>query len=111
MIGGFWWIGFKWIVMLAALPVVAAGNVIRKAAANRKEPFCIHCGYTLTGLPEQGICPECGSTYSRQLIQEYRRDPQWFIKRYKAQKQLPQREAPFNSGPVTSRRRRSRDGT
>lgn len=25
--------------------------------------FCGNCGYQLTGLPREGICPECGETY------------------------------------------------
>lgn len=110
LLGWFWWLGFKWLVMLAAVPVVLAGDVIRKAAAARKEPFCIHCGYTLTGLPAQGTCPECGSGYSPRLIAEYRRDPHWFVQRYKSRGQIPPPQAPFNAGPVTARRR-SKDGT
>ena len=29
----------------------------------RYEPICV-CGYDLTGLPEEGRCPECGGRYS-----------------------------------------------
>ncbi len=32
---------------------------------------CPECGYLLTGLPEQGICPECGSAYDPEMIVLY----------------------------------------
>lgn len=27
--------------------------------------FCGECGYDLQGLPQDGVCPECGSTYDK----------------------------------------------
>lgn len=27
------------------------------------EPHCDHCGVGLAGLPEDGVCPECGTNY------------------------------------------------
>jgi hypothetical protein len=32
---------------------------------------CPDCGYLLTGLPERGVCPECGSAYDEQMIVLY----------------------------------------
>jgi hypothetical protein len=38
---------------------------------------CPDCGYLLTGLPEQGICPECGFGYDREMIVLYGRRTAW----------------------------------
>jgi hypothetical protein len=53
---------------------------------------CPDCGYLLTGLPEQGICPECGVAYNPEMIVLYgwatrvrgnestaRRGPGWWV--------------------------------
>lgn len=34
---------------------------------------CPDCGYLLTGLPEQGVCPECGFAYNSDMIVLYGR--------------------------------------
>lgn len=86
-----------------------AGTSVRAVVRQRADPFCIHCGYDLIGLPDNHTCPECGRPYSLRLIDEYRRDPHWFIQRYKARGGMPTADIPFNAGP--SRRPRSRDGT
>ena len=51
-----------------------AGYGLRRAAQARREPFCIFCGYNLTGLPDHYRCPECGRPYTWQMIEEYRAD-------------------------------------
>jgi hypothetical protein len=33
--------------------------------------LCPQCGYSLHGLPDSGICPECGFEYSRDLVVVY----------------------------------------
>jgi hypothetical protein len=98
----------KLLVSMGAVALTLAGYVFRRAAKARREPFCIFCGYNLTGLPDNYRCPECGRPYTWRLIAEYRRDPQWFIERYRAQRRLPPADQPFAAGPV---RRRRRDGT
>jgi hypothetical protein len=104
-------VGFKLFVFVGAVAISLAGYVIRCAARARREPFCIHCGYNLTGLPDNYRCPECGRPYTWKLIAEYRRDPRWFIERYKAQQKLPTADSAFPAGPPASARRRRRDGT
>ena len=98
----------KLAVLMVAVALTLAGYVFRRAARARTEPFCIFCGYSLTGLPDRYRCPECGRPYTWRLIAEYRRDPQWFIERYRALRALPPAASPFEAG---ERRRKSRDGT
>ncbi len=100
-------------VKLLVLPMVGVSiwltrYVLLRAVRARKEPFCVFCGYNLSGLPDNYRCPECGRPYTWRLIAEYRRDPQWFVERYRARTRLPAADAPFAAGPV---HRRSRDGT
>jgi predicted RNA-binding Zn-ribbon protein involved in translation (DUF1610 family) len=104
-------VGFKLLVFAGAVAISLAGYVIRCAARARREPFCIHCGYNLTGLPDNYRCPECGRPYTWRLIAEYRRDPHWFRERYKAQQKLPAADAAFAAGPAPATRQRRRDGT
>jgi len=101
-------LGAKLLIFIGAVALSLAGWVFRRAARARKEPFCIHCGYNLTGLPDNYRCPECGRPYNWRLIEEYRRDPQWFIERWKKHKDLPNADTPFDAGPV---RRKSKNGT
>jgi hypothetical protein len=101
---------FKPIILLIGGAMVLVGYAVRKAIHARREPFCIFCGYCLTGLPEEYDCPECGRPYTRRQIDEYRKDPQWFIERWKARQQLPPADPPVDTGPPRPRRR-SRDGT
>lgn len=101
-----WW--QLWIA-LVALPLVAAADATRHVLRLRKEPFCIHCGYTLTGLPDGSNCPECGQPFHFGTIEEYRRDPHWFIERYNKRHQIPRREATITAGDF--RRTPRRDGT
>lgn len=108
--GGGIQLGFKLGGLIIAAVASLAGYIVRKAARARKEPFCIHCGYTLTGLPDNYRCPECGRPYSWRWIEEYRRDPEQFIERYRARGRLPEAPQPFDAG-AHRRRRRSRDGT
>jgi hypothetical protein len=99
----------KGLVWVIALPFVAAGYAISSAVAARKDPFCIHCGYDLNGLPDHHKCPECGLPYNWTTIEEYRRNPKWFVGRWRERKKHPQTHGAFDAGPVRSPK--SRDGT
>lgn len=90
-----WW---KIGLILVALPLGVAINAATHAIRLRKEPFCIHCGYDLTGLPDGHTCPECGMQFDLRVIEEYRRDPRWFIERLKHGKSLPVADKPFAAG-------------
>jgi hypothetical protein len=103
------WGGGKLLIFSVGLAITTAGTAIKSAMKERRDPFCIHCGYDLTGLSEDHVCPECGRPFSLKLIDEYRRDPHWFVQRYKVRKEPAYAEAPFLAGPV--RRKKSRDGT
>ncbi len=96
-------------LLLIAAGISIGGYVLKRAVQARKEPFCIFCGYNLTGLPDAYRCPECGRPYTWAEIEEYRRDPQWFIERWKARRALPPPDQPLEAKP--SRRPRSSDGT
>jgi hypothetical protein len=103
-----WW---KLLLFAIAIPTGVAINAAQHAIRNRRDPFCIHCGYSLTGLPDGHTCPECGSAFNLRVIEEYRRDPNWFIQRHRhATTMLPRADVPFDAGSVKSKRR-SRDGT
>jgi hypothetical protein len=101
-----WW---KLLVPAVVLPAAYAFSLASHSIRQRKEPFCIHCGYDLSGLPDNHTCPECGEPYSWRIIDEYRRDPDWFIERYKKRNDIPAADVPFEARP--SARKRSRDGT
>jgi hypothetical protein len=51
LIGLYLFFGGKWIVD-------------RVVPSNR--PYCHECAYELTGLAQEGVCPECGAPYRRQ---------------------------------------------
>jgi hypothetical protein len=86
-----------WLAMFAGISSIVLYGV-RNVVKNRKDPFCIHCGYSLLGLPTSGTCPECGRPYLFSLVEEYRKDPHFFVERYKSSRQLPARVTAFAAG-------------
>src|SRR2546423_15392621 len=93
----FWW---KLILLAVMLPLGAFFTASRNSICMRREPFCIHCGYDLTSLPDDYNCPECGEHYTHRLIDEYRRDPKWFIERYNRRGEIPRADVPFQAGAI-----------
>ena len=80
-----WWF-YEWVWGIILVAVVLVPVIIEQAylAARRRrtEPYCIHCGYRLVGLPDHHHCPECGRPYSFELIAEFRQNPDWFVRRW-----------------------------
>ena len=77
--GGYWWIVFRLFLVVTPIPLLFLDYFRFKAIRARTDPFCIHCGYTLQGLPQEGTCPECGRRYRMPVVEMFRRDPQWVI--------------------------------
>ncbi|HTW95717.1 MAG TPA: hypothetical protein VMD30_13020 [Tepidisphaeraceae bacterium] len=102
-------IGWKLVLLVIVLSFGVIGRGMQRVMALRKEPFCIHCGYDLTGLPDGHTCPECGRQFWFNVIEEYRRAPNWFIQRYRMRDLTRPTDVPFAAGKV--RRKKSRDGT
>lgn len=105
----FYMLEIKLLIFCAAIAISMGAFVARTAIRARREPFCIYCGYCLEGLPDNYRCPECGRPYTWALIDEYRRDPHWFIERWRRRSEIPPADAPFAAGEVRSKPRR--DGT
>ena len=103
----FWYGGNLWL-WLGAGAVGAVVEAMRLATKARNEPFCIHCGYMLQGLPDQHICPECGRPYSFELIKLYQNDPKWFVQRWQMRNANPI-GVPFHAGASIAPRQN--DGT
>ena len=95
----FWW---KILIIAVGVPISAAIRAAKNAIHLRKEPFCIHCGYDLTNLPDGHMCPECGLQFFLTEIDDYRRDPHWFIKR--RQHYHPNPGGAIDAGPRRSRK-------
>ncbi len=63
------------ILTAIATVVAMAGTipVLRKRHAMEAVEFrvCPRCGFSLSGLPKDGICPECGTPFSQERLTQY----------------------------------------
>ncbi len=106
-------VGFSGVIIKLG-PLVIAGGLslwayLRKSATRfRTDPFCVHCGYSLAGHNDGDICPECGRRSSFAVCREYKRDPHWFIQRYRNRGKPPPAGVALVAGP---NRRKATDGT
>ena len=91
---------YEWVLGLGVLAVGFVAVIVERAYAaarkGRTDPYCIHCGYRLVGLPDHHHCPECGRPYSFELNAEYRQNPDWFVERWKRAQKV--RGETFSSG-------------
>lgn len=105
----FYHIGFKWSVVLFAIPVLLLYYGWNAAVRARRDPFCIHCGHSLIGLPSVHRCPECGRPYDLKVNEDYRRDPAWFVQRWRSAHTAPRDGVTVTALPT--KRQKRRDGT
>jgi len=63
------WLHFLVIPVLILVWLLPRGIQLRtKARAHKSDCFlCSWCRYALVGLEDEGICPECGSRYRRDV--------------------------------------------
>lgn len=48
---------------LIGLYLFAGGRWLVDRLIPSNRPYCHECAYELTGLPSEGVCPECGTPY------------------------------------------------
>lgn len=90
----------KILVLIVGAAISLIMYVVKNLVKERKDLFCIHCGYSVESLGEAGQCPECGRWYHKSVIHEYRKDPHFFQTRYSALRRLPKAAPAFASGRV-----------
>lgn len=73
------WLELKLILLTVAVPVVFWEHYRNRLIRARSDPFCVHCGWTLVGLPDEGKCPECGRPYRMKVVTMFRADPRWVM--------------------------------
>lgn len=96
------YLGIKLLVITILIPALTWDHFRQRAIRARSDAFCIHCGWTLRGLPDEGRCPECGASYRMKIVQMYRRDPQWVRAYWKFDGRPPSVEAFNHAHPKCS---------
>ena len=94
-----WWVGLRLLLISLALPFLLWDHLTTKVYQTRQDPFCLHCGYTVLGLPEEGTCPECGKPYRMSVIHMFRHDPQWVIASWRFEGRAPSAEKFLKNHP------------
>jgi hypothetical protein len=104
-------LGSKLLLLALVIPVGLAAYAIRAAVQGRRDPFCLHCGYSLNGLPAVYRCPECGRPYDVRYCEDYQRDPAWFAERFRQMRRNPPQADTIVIVPAGTQPSRFRDGT
>jgi hypothetical protein len=66
MSAGWWYVGSfigSVVQILIGLYLFFGGRWIVDYVIPSNRPYCHECAYELTGLPPEGVCPECGTPY------------------------------------------------
>ena len=65
------WIGIRILTIWIIVPLIARANLNLKVMRLRADPYCLHCGYTLTGLLAQVGRPGLVRDLAGRLISEF----------------------------------------
>ena len=72
---GWWYVGScigSVAQILVGLYLLFGGRWIVDRAIPSNRPYCHECAYELTGLPPEGVCPECGTPYRHEKTADTR---------------------------------------
>ena len=58
------------VIVIFVLGVLIMRSMDMSQAARNDYFMCPWCRYALTNLPDQGLCPECGARYKREVCRE-----------------------------------------
>ncbi len=73
-----WPVDRIWIALVVVCAAIVPVGIVcyqqfrlRRQVRNLDYRVCRKCFYNLTGLPDDGLCPECGKPYSRQSLAKH----------------------------------------